>query len=507
MENVITATYSPEDNKLRLYAEERLDTETFARVKEAGFSWAPVQKLFVAPKWTPEREDLCLELAGDIMPEESTMVERAELKAARLDNIAVKRANQANSFSRAAKNLAQQFSSCQPILSGHHSEGRARRDHDKIKKAQDKAQQAADSIQYWQWKATGVERHANRKADPTTRARRIKTLLAELRDYQRDINHAKICLLLWGKIADITDLEKRATTVKHYVGSAIATGYTTPDGYYSAFDDEKMTADQVIDGALEHWDYVANSAYKMRMLTHILNRLGYEQSELGSVLRFEGTLSPVILQAFAREHGAHKPEATKTETGFILTSSVDLPAHLGDSNTLDLTPDEWRDLMQASGYTVPAPKERKVSGKGIEGRGAAIPLINPTLEDAEKLQARWNATAKKNEWNRLNPKPDGLVASMPQAAYSARSGGSYSPCETVELDINGDVIHRSWRDKGPEAVCKVRAFRTNNSLTCRVVHLTDKPAKALNMLTLEELEPAVKPTAVDAAENVEAVAL
>jgi len=32
-----TATYSPEDNKLRLYSTTRLDSETYARVKAAGF--------------------------------------------------------------------------------------------------------------------------------------------------------------------------------------------------------------------------------------------------------------------------------------------------------------------------------------------------------------------------------------------------------------------------------------------------------------------------------------
>lgn len=54
----ITATYSPEDNKLRLYASTRLDAETYARVKAAGFVWAPRQELFVAPRWTPAREEL-----------------------------------------------------------------------------------------------------------------------------------------------------------------------------------------------------------------------------------------------------------------------------------------------------------------------------------------------------------------------------------------------------------------------------------------------------------------
>ena len=34
-----SATYSPEDNKLRLYPAHRLDKETYERVKAAGFSW------------------------------------------------------------------------------------------------------------------------------------------------------------------------------------------------------------------------------------------------------------------------------------------------------------------------------------------------------------------------------------------------------------------------------------------------------------------------------------
>ncbi len=39
-----TATYSPEDNKLRLYATSRLDSDLYARAKAAGFSWAPRQQ-------------------------------------------------------------------------------------------------------------------------------------------------------------------------------------------------------------------------------------------------------------------------------------------------------------------------------------------------------------------------------------------------------------------------------------------------------------------------------
>ena len=68
-----TATYSAEDNKLRFYASERLDEELYKRVRELGFKYAPKQELFVAPKWTPSREDMCIELAGEITAEETTL--------------------------------------------------------------------------------------------------------------------------------------------------------------------------------------------------------------------------------------------------------------------------------------------------------------------------------------------------------------------------------------------------------------------------------------------------
>ena len=64
------ATYSPDENKLRLYSSTRLDRDLYARVRGAGFIYAPKQELFVAPMWTPEREDLLIELWGENPPQE-----------------------------------------------------------------------------------------------------------------------------------------------------------------------------------------------------------------------------------------------------------------------------------------------------------------------------------------------------------------------------------------------------------------------------------------------------
>lgn len=80
-----TATYSPEDNKLRLYPFARLDADIYQRVKAAGFIWAPKQGLFVAPMWTPEREDLLIELCGEVGDEDTSLVDRAAERAERFE--------------------------------------------------------------------------------------------------------------------------------------------------------------------------------------------------------------------------------------------------------------------------------------------------------------------------------------------------------------------------------------------------------------------------------------
>ena len=90
---IASATYSPEDNKLRLYPFARLSAEDYARVKAAGFTWAPRQGIFVAPMWTPTREDLARELAGEIEDEDKTLTERAEERADRFAGYSERRAD------------------------------------------------------------------------------------------------------------------------------------------------------------------------------------------------------------------------------------------------------------------------------------------------------------------------------------------------------------------------------------------------------------------------------
>jgi hypothetical protein len=63
---VYQGTYSPDDDRLRLYAPGDPDPDIRERAKDAGFVWAAKHQAFIAPKWTPEREDLLLQLCGEI---------------------------------------------------------------------------------------------------------------------------------------------------------------------------------------------------------------------------------------------------------------------------------------------------------------------------------------------------------------------------------------------------------------------------------------------------------
>ncbi|MCH9640063.1 MAG: DUF3560 domain-containing protein [Betaproteobacteria bacterium] len=427
--NGITATYSAEDNKLRLYCASRLDDETYQVVKENGFKWAPSQELFVAPKWTPRREDLCIALAGEITAEQSTVLERAEIKAERLDDLAMRRSQQANAFHQAASRISERFAGGQPILVGHHSERGARRDQTRMNAEMKKAVAAQNAVSYWNYKASGVEHHANRKNNVGVRSRRIKTLLAELRDRQRDINHAHICFDLWSTIDAQSDSIKREELIKYYSGAQLKTGSAAP--YFNDYslwhllNEGKITHDEVVQKCLGFHDYQSNNPHTLRWINHILNRLAFERSELGEVLRFDGEITAIILQAFAREQGAHSPKAIKNADGWLLRSSVPLPLHISDSCELTLNAEDWRDMMQQSGYQVPVSKPKQ-----------------PSILNFRANQIKGHSWGKIEVFDQII-----LTKAEYKAVYEDYRGVKLSECGQFKFRICKDPNARGWDAK------------------------------------------------------------
>ena len=379
------ATYAPEDNKLRIYATQRLSPELFQRFRDHGFSYAPKQELFVCPRWSVAREDFCLEFVDEIVAEGTTVAERALAKVARLELLSEKRFSEANSFQLAANELQSRMAG-QPILSGHHSQRKSQRNEESLERSEAKANDMLCRSNYWLDRCTGIERHANMKNNWSTRYGRIKTLLKELRDVQRDLNHAFICKKLWTKIDAITDEEKKIKNTLHYVYSYLATGVTCSRSIDKDYRDGVIDHQVVIERAKAEADYVINSTKNARILNHVLNRLGYEREMLGVVGRFEGKLTATILKAFARENGAHKPTCQKVDAAWEISSFVPLPLHI-QPNCLEyitLEDEDFVELMFQSGYSVPAPKPKAPPTLNFKANKIKVNL-HGTIKDAEQI--------------------------------------------------------------------------------------------------------------------------
>lgn len=391
---VTKATYSPEDNKLRLHlveGDERFDTDTYQILKDNGFKYAPVQRLFVAPRWTPAREDVCVMLAGEIVSEDSTMLERATAKAERLEALSEKRKSESSAFQDAAKRNLDRMEMGQPILIGHHSERKHRKALESSERNMDKAVAALKAANYWSYRSEGVQHHANRKNDAGVRGRRIQTLLKELRDHQRDINHGHVVFDLWDKISGIENSEVRNSYVQRYVGARLATGSATPYSYYKALNAGELTEEQVIKDAKTWAINIVTNIGSSRCITHVLNRLAYERFMLGSVSRYTGKLSATIIKAFARENGALKPDCKNVDGQWELSSGVPLPLHIAEGETLSLSDEEWRDLMESCGYNVPvkAPAKPPILNFEADSIDVSIHRSNKTLRQIKLTKAEY----------------------------------------------------------------------------------------------------------------------
>ncbi len=278
-----TATYSPDDNKLRLYASSRLDAETYARVKAAGFAWAPKQELFVAPMWTPAREDLALELAGEIGDEDKSLTERAEERAERFDDYSAKRAADANRAHEAVADIAERFEFGQPILVGHHSERKARKDAERMESGMRRAVNAFETSQYWVGRAAGAIRAAKYKEKPEVRARRIKTIEADKRKAERNIAEAQKHLDLYARPEGLTPSEK----YPHGILFAYLCAWGGGLSYEAARALEKApeTLPEVLASATKGQH--AYIAHLQRWIAHYDNRLAYERAMLGEAGRLD----------------------------------------------------------------------------------------------------------------------------------------------------------------------------------------------------------------------------
>ena len=275
----ISATYDPADDKIRMRSAERLDAATYAKVKAAGFGWAPKQGCFYAV-WNPEREDLAAELAGDIGEEDTTLAERAEVRAGRFEEYHGKRAEESERAAEAVGSIADNIPLGQPIICGHHSEKRARKDAERIESGMRKAVNLWKTAEYWERRARGVLSHVDYKERPDVRARRIKGLEADARRYERQRETAESFRALWTKIEAPDSLKRKdgqPTTLQERARFVAGLDHIN---LFSQIVDGKIAPEAAREQAIAH--HTTTIADCDRWLEHLNNRLSYERALLAA---------------------------------------------------------------------------------------------------------------------------------------------------------------------------------------------------------------------------------
>jgi protein-L-isoaspartate O-methyltransferase len=288
-----SATYSPEDNKIRIYPFARLSATDYQRVKAAGFAWAPKQELFVAPAWSPSREDFAREMCGEIGDEDTSLVERAEAKAERLENLSERKQKEADHARAAVSAIADNIPFGQPILVGHHSERHARKDAARIENGMRRAVERWKAAGYWQERAAGSLRLAKYKERPDVRARRLKGIEAELRKCDKTQGECLTYIKAWNHDPITWKLAKmisggarhgfsRCYLLAEYPRPEGASRYEGEMSLYSALGDSPEVAiispEVARDSALS--SLRGHVATMQRWIDHLQHRIDYERAML-----------------------------------------------------------------------------------------------------------------------------------------------------------------------------------------------------------------------------------
>ncbi|EBX1389342.1 DUF3560 domain-containing protein [Salmonella enterica subsp. enterica serovar Mikawasima] len=385
------ATYSPDDNKLRLYASQYLDDETYSKVHAVGFKWAPKQGLFVAPAWTPSREDLLISLAGDIEDEDSTLFERQEERAERFNDYSSKRAAESEQALAHVDALTSAIPFGQPILVGHHSERKARSHAKKIDNGMKRVVMLFERAGYWEERAEASLKHAKYKERSDVRYRRIKKIEADLRKAEKNIVASEKFLTLWRSENLDLNMARAITnhdhisccfTLEKYPRSVEISQYEGFMSLWSALSEGIINAEQARDIAITHHE--KSVKHRQRWAAHYRNRLSYERGmlkEAGSIITRANEFQ-IGGQVFSRGEWLTIIRVNKSN-GAI--SSVTTPYYpsLGYKGTMKLTPDRITD------YKAPSDEEASAAKK-TEKRP---PIVNYQEEGFKAMtKAEWAKT-------------------------------------------------------------------------------------------------------------------
>lgn len=516
------STYCPEDDKIRLYVG-RVPREEFLKLRAEGWKSTPKQDCDFVAVWTPDREETALSYSGWIGDEDQSPTDRAADRAERFTGYLDKRRTEAGYH-------ADRYDAG-PMVYGHQDKGRATRQADRHDRQAWRACNAWSKAEYWERRTRGVIESALYKSRPDVRFGRIKKLEAEKRKLEKSAKEYARLYKTWQAIeSGKLNAEKAARWIclqwskVEYNGERVNvtdlvkvnwTGEPNPNGIESA-----EIAQLWISEAQTPGDPESKSE---RALAHLDLRLAYENQMLGEqggtagLLEIEagGKFGKHLIWKVNKSPATGRPVSVQvkgTTSGFSARSGYKKEETWEVLRTIEI------DRYPQSAYVAPTSeslaelKAEKAAWKKANAKPKAPKLVNPTDEDAERLQEIWNERAadsfSASESRYTSREPEKVeILRMTQAQYSARSKGSFSSCETREVCREGKLEERAsnmWssaaekrrKARGP-AVCKVRISTKGSGFygPPAVVILTDKPQKPLPRETWETYTPEIEQAA------------
>jgi hypothetical protein len=487
------ATYCPEDNKLRLYVG-WVERSEYEKLRSEGWVATPKQDCDFVATWTPDREDTAIEYAGVIGDEDVSPQDRAVDRAERFAGYRDKRLGEAVGH-------ADRYDAG-PAAHGYQSEKRAERAAMRHDRMAARSLSSWDKADYWVGRTNGVINNALYKSSPGVRMGRIKEIEKELRQAQKAVDKYREDYKRTQEYLEAPDecfeylkskFDYKGWSDRDIIASILQTigsygKYTHPrlpdvtGTLYSLAgrEDDPITLKEGLELYLARRIDPDSEGYAsvgaMRWINHCNLRLGYENQ----MLEAQGGRAAMIEMEVGGKIGGYtirkvnKSAATGRVVSVTVKAKGDRWGNTSEGFHMAVINIE---RLPIESYTAPTDEDKAALKAEIAAEKKAkpkvkpIPFINPTMEDAIRLQDIWNEHRNKH-WDR-DPKK---VLSCPQKWYSANSKGSYSRCETVLLTGGGlESREGSGFMRRPDCPVVVKVRSHDGA----VVVINDKPQKPL----------------------------